>query len=122
VRLQHDPLRAEGGRPHDRSPDPGEHERVREWLAARRFAADGIDWRADFSQTVLPRLPDLPLDLGIIDGAHGFPAPFLDWYYIADRLREGGYVVVDDVHLRTGRVLQEFLLAEEGRWELEARM
>ena len=104
------------------SPDTGEHERVREWLGARGFTADGIVWRADFSQNVLPSLSGLPLDLGLIDGAHAFPAPFLDWYYIAARLREGGYVVMDDVHLRTGRVLQEFLLAEDGRWELEASL
>jgi predicted O-methyltransferase YrrM len=102
------------------SPDPGEHDRIREWLAAHGFAGDRIAWRADFSQNVLPRLPELPLDLGLIDGAHGFPAPFLDWYYIADRLREGGYVVIDDVHLRTGGVLKDFLLAEDGRWEMEA--
>lgn len=104
------------------SPDPGEHDRIREWLAARGFRGDRIVWSADFSQDVLPRLPDLPLDLGLIDGAHGFPAPFLDWYYIADHLREGGYVVVDDVHLRTGQVLKDFLSAEDGRWALEAEM
>ncbi|HEY3117636.1 MAG TPA: class I SAM-dependent methyltransferase, partial [Chloroflexota bacterium] len=41
----------------------------------------------DRSDQCLPRLDLNGLDLVLIDGAHGFPIPFLDWYYTADRLK-----------------------------------
>jgi hypothetical protein len=58
-----------------------------------------------------------PLDLVLIDGGHGFPTPFIDWFYTAGSIRVGGVVVIDDAHLWTGAVLKEFLLAEP-EWRL----
>jgi hypothetical protein len=52
----------------------------------------------------------------LIDGAHGFPSPFIDWFYDGRRLRRGGILIVDDTNLWTGKVLQQFLEAEPG-WE-----
>jgi hypothetical protein len=45
------------------------------------------------------------LDLVLIDGCHGFPGPFIDWYYAASGLKAGG-------------VLCEFLRAEPD-WRVE---
>lgn len=58
-----------------------------------------------------------PLDLILIDGHHGFPTPFLDWYYTADPLRVGGLLIVDDTQLWTGHTLKQFLLRQPG-WEV----
>jgi hypothetical protein len=55
----------------------------------------------------------------LIDGAHGFPIPFLDWYYTADRLNVGGLLAIDDTEIWTGHVLKMFLMAEP-EWKLEA--
>jgi hypothetical protein len=51
----------------------------------------------------------------LIDGSHGFPAPVIDWYYGAGRLRRGGVVVVDDLELPAVRVLVDFL-ERDPRW------
>jgi hypothetical protein len=60
---------------------------------------------------------DLPdLDLVLVDGAHAFPVPFLDWYYGAEKLKAGGLMVVDDIHLLTGTMLADFMGADP-RWE-----
>lgn len=59
-----------------------------------------------------------PLDLVLIDGDHAFPSPFIDWYYTADRINKGGYVIVDDTQLSTGRILHDFLCLEKKRWKL----
>ena len=68
------------------------------------------------SQDWLPRV-DLPdLDLVLVDGAHAFPVPFLDWYYGAEKLKVGGLMVVDDTHLLTGTMLADFMGADP-RWE-----
>ncbi len=68
------------------------------------------------SQDWLPRV-DLPdLDLVLVDGAHAFPVPFLDWYYSAEKLKVGGLMIVDDTHLLTGTMLADFMSADP-RWE-----
>lgn len=87
----------------------------------RRIAASGLDpGRVHFevapSERVLPALERDPLDVVLIDGSHAFPQVFIDWFYTADRLVLGGLLMVDDVHLWTGKVLRRFLDAEPG-WE-----
>ncbi len=57
------------------------------------------------------------LDLAVVDGGHGMPLPFLDWFYFAQRMRTGGLMVIDDTQLWTGYVLQNFLQEEPG-WSL----
>ncbi len=57
------------------------------------------------------------MDLALIDGCHGFPTPFMDWYFISSSLKVGGTLIIDDVQIWTGRILMEFLLAEP-EWTL----
>jgi hypothetical protein len=73
----------------------------------------------DVSEKVLPRLECDMLDLVLIDGRHGFPAPFIDFYYVAEKLNIDGLLVVDDTWIWTGDVLKQYLLSEP-EWELEA--
>jgi hypothetical protein len=70
------------------------------------------------SDRVLPRLvEDGPLDFVLIDGAHRFPYPALDFHYVEHRLRVKGWLVVDDIHIRSVTMLNEFLCAER-EWKL----
>jgi predicted O-methyltransferase YrrM len=71
-------------------------------------AASSLEW--------LPSATLPPLDLVLIDGAHAFPAPFIDWHYTAEALKVGGVVVVDDLQLVTARILADFLRADQ-RWD-----
>lgn len=99
------------------TPAAAEVERIRAWCAARGIDLGRVRFEVARSEAVLPRL-DLPeLDLVLIDGGHGFPTPFVDWCYTADRLRVGGLLIVDDIHLWTGAVLRDFLTEEPG-WVL----
>ena len=66
---------------------------------------------------MLPTLEPGPLDLVLVDGSHSFPQVFVDWFYVATALRVGGHLLVDDVHVWTGRVLRDFLQAEP-EWSL----
>jgi len=93
-----------------------------EFAAITEFAsAHAIDMRAfrgvvARSQDYLPTAELPRLDLVLIDGDHSFPAPFLDWYYAAERLNVGGLLIVDDIQIGTGAILAAFLTADPG-WE-----
>jgi hypothetical protein len=93
-------------------PAAEEAEAVVAFCQEHGIATEGFEFQCGTSDRILPNLSIPELDLVLIDGQHAFPAPFLDWYYTADRLREGGLVAIDDVWIRTGTVLKEFLLAE----------
>jgi predicted O-methyltransferase YrrM len=99
------------------TPAAAEVERIRDYCASRRIALDRVTFHVERSELVLPRLALPELDLVLIDGGHGFPTPFLDWFHGAERLRVGGLLVVDDIQLWTGCVLRDFLVEEPG-WTL----
>jgi predicted O-methyltransferase YrrM len=99
-------------------PDQGQADRILEWCAHNEVPSDTLRFEIAPSETALPNLEQTPLDLVLIDGAHGFPLPFLDWFYAGRRLRAGGIVVVDDVQIWTGRVLQQILDAD-AQWSVE---
>jgi hypothetical protein len=68
---------------------------------------------------VLPALPPRELDLVLVDGAHGFPYPILDWWFLAPRLRVGGLMLLDDAYMPPVRVVVDALRAQPG-WEVAA--
>src|SRR5205823_6508985 len=80
---------------------------------------DRLTFYPDLSETILPGLECEPLDLVLIDGRHGFPAPFIDFYYTANKIKINGLLVIDDTWLWTGDVLKQLLLSEP-EWRLEA--
>lgn len=108
---------AAGGRHTVISPAPDEHQRIQEWCARRGIATEHLTFLAEPSDTALRHTwePET-LDLVLIDGAHGFPYPTLDWFLTAPHLRVGGHVIVDDAFLPAVHSLVRFLLASEG-WE-----
>ena len=94
-----------------------EIERISAWCEEAGVPTAAIDFRQGRSEDILPQLDPSPLDLVLIDGGHGFPSPFIDWYYAGRRLREGGTLVIDDTQIWTGKVLKDFL-GEQPGWEL----
>jgi hypothetical protein len=91
---------------------------VRAFCRTHGISDERVTYVVDRSENVLPRAPIGDLNLALIDGRHGFPATFIDWYYTAGPLKRGGALVVDDTQLWPSRVLKEFLMAEP-RWRLE---
>jgi hypothetical protein len=98
------------------APAPSEFEIIKKYCLDRGIQTSQIDFIAGPSQIVLPALESPSLDLVLIDGGHGFPTPFVDWFYTAGRLKNGGLLIVDDVWLWSCQILCDFL-NEQPQWE-----
>jgi hypothetical protein len=98
-------------------PFTSEIERLKSWGEDVGVPFDTVDFQCGLSEVVLPKLPDAPLDFVLIDGGHGFPTPFIDWWYAGRRLRKDGLLAIDDTELWTGRILMQFLKNQPG-WEV----
>jgi len=92
--------------------------RIRDECARRAISLGKVAFRIGPSHEVLPKLEHRPLDLVLIDGAHGFPYPVLDWWYVAPRLRVGGLMVLDDCYMPPVAVLLDFLRSRDD-WRIQ---
>jgi hypothetical protein len=81
------------------TPDPGEEERIRQRCLELGVDASHVAFRIGPSHAVLAEWAPGPLDLVLIDGAHGFPYPILDWWHLAAHLKVGGTMLLDDAYL-----------------------
>src|SRR6267143_3797445 len=102
-------------------PDGDLADRIREYCQQRNISVERIDFHIGKSENILPGLLSDQLDLVLIDGQHAFPAPFIDWYYTARKLKIGGMLLIDDIQLWTGRNLKDFL-HEEPEWRLTSEL
>jgi hypothetical protein len=99
-------------------PDPQQVAAIRAYCEQRGISLEQVEFIVAPSEDALPRISG-SFDLALIDGAHGFPLPFLDWFYLARALKRGGLVVVDDLYIWTCAALAAFLESEPG-WRLVA--
>ena len=100
------------------APLADEIQRIRDYAREKDLRLDTVTFELDTSERVLPNLRADPLDMVLLDGSHGFPVPLIDWYYTADRLKVGGFLILDDTQLWSVNILKQFLLLEP-EWELE---
>ena len=96
------------------TPSKAEISRIRAYCQKLNLP-ENIHFVPESSETALPCGEDIPreLDMVLIDGAHRFPLPIIDWYYTAPRLKNGGIVAVDDYRMPSVRILFDFLRMEE---------
>ena len=92
--------------------------RIKSFCREHNIPIERLKFEIDYSERVLPKLELDGLDLVLIDGAHGFPMPLIDWYYSCPKLKVGGILILDDTHIWPGHILKEFLMAES-EWKIE---
>jgi hypothetical protein len=111
---------AKAGAEHEAvTPEAAEEDRIRRECERRGIDSSSVRFRIGPSHEVLPRLEPRPLDLVLLDGAHGFPYPVLDWWYVAPHVRVGGLVLLDDAYMPPVRVLVD-ALRKQPAWEVAA--
>jgi hypothetical protein len=100
------------------TPDEAQAGRIRAYLDGLGIDCD-LTFIHQSSDIVLPAGAGIPerLDFVLIDGAHRFPFPIIDWHFTEGRVPVGGMVAVDDFRMPSVRILHDFLLGEDD-WEL----
>ncbi len=100
-------------------PNAFEVDRIKAYCAEQQIDVSNVTFEVKPSERVLPALAPDPLDLVLIDGSHSFPHTFIDWFYTAHRLNVGGHLLLDDVHIWTGRELRDFM-QDDPAWKLDS--
>ena len=100
------------------TPSATEIQAIRDYAAEAGIPLDHVTFAAQPSERCLPHLEAADLDLVLLDGKHAFPWPMVDWFFTADRLKEGGWLLLDDAQMRSVAVLADFLNADPA-WQQE---
>jgi predicted O-methyltransferase YrrM len=97
------------------APDAQLFGRIRGFCQEKGISDTAMEAHIDGSQWVLPRLAadnraSHPiLDFALIDGCHGWPTAFVDLEYTNSMLRQGGYLMIDDVQLHAEKEIARLL-------------
>jgi predicted O-methyltransferase YrrM len=100
------------------TPDRAQAERIRSYCSEHGIT-NTIAFIHDSSDIALASGQGIPdaIDFVLIDGAHRFPFPILDWHFTERKIPVGGILAVDDYLMPSVRILHDFLLGED-EWEL----
>lgn len=99
------------------TPAPNEIERIRVYCRDEHIDLSKVSFVAQPSELYLPASQEGGLDVVLIDGKHAFPWPILDWFFTADKLKRGGYMLLDDARMRAVSVLADFMMVEPS-WKM----
>lgn len=103
------------------APDAGLFQRIESYCANYAISTAKLEKIVGFSQWELPRLAAKlqgTVDFALIDGFHGWPIVFVDFYYINHLVRRGGYIMLDDLQLHSVAELARFLKEQPGYLEV----
>lgn len=100
------------------TPSRDEVERIRRECELRGISLERVRFHVGSSHEVLPAWEPRALDLVLLDGAHGFPYPILDWWHVAHHVRPGGLVVLDDAYMSAVAAVVSYLRSRPA-WSVE---
>lgn len=95
-----------------------EPEAILAYLSEKSISATKLNFITDISENALPHLKGPLLDFVLIDGRHGLPQPWIDFYYTARCLKVGGIMLVDDINLYSCHELTDYM-RNSADWKLD---
>lgn len=92
-------------------PAPHEFELIRTFCARIGVDTTAVTYLHGRSDRVLPLIAS-SFDVALVDGAHAFPTPLIDFHYVSQHLEEGGLLILDDLPIPSVQMLYRTLLTE----------
>jgi predicted O-methyltransferase YrrM len=99
------------------TPSHTEIDLIKKYAAEHDIAMDKVNFAPHSSDYFLPRNEEKGFDIILLDGKHAFPWPIVDWFYTADKLKQGGLMLIDDAEMKSVSVLVDFMQADSG-WQM----
>lgn len=99
-------------------PDKAIVDRIQNYCRSSNIDTRNLELIISKSADTIHQLPRAEYDLILIDGCHGFPSIFVDFYYATKLLKEGGTLIVDDMHIYTCHLAARFMQSDPG-WNVE---
>jgi len=102
------------------APEAQLFDKIRSYCETERIHLAVLEAHVDGSEWVLPKLAAgirnvAPiLDFALIDGSHNWPMVFVDFCYVNQMLKTGGYIMIDDVQLHSVKELARMLSEQPG--------
>jgi hypothetical protein len=101
-------------------PDEPVASRILEYCRSAEIDTRKLNFVISKSADVAHEWPRLEFDLILIDGCHGFPSIFVDFYYATKALKTGGILFLDDMHIFTCQLTARFMETDPG-WNIELK-
>lgn len=102
------------------TPVKAQVDRIQDYCRSAEIDTSNVDFNIAKSSDVIHQLPRSEFDLILIDGCHGFPSIFVDFYYAAKLLKIGGTLIIDDMHIYTCQLAARFAQSDPG-WNVEKK-
>ena len=100
------------------APDSDLRNRIYAFLKESNISKKKLNFLVARSEEFLPRLSvRKKFQIGLIDGNHGWPIPFIDFYYMNRVLDQGAILILNDLHLHSVGELARFL-SRQDQWEV----
>jgi hypothetical protein len=99
------------------APDGQLFDRIRSYCTEHRISDAPLEQYVEGSQWALPRIAvrsDPVFDFALVDGQHGWPMVFVDFYYVNYLVRPGGFIMLDDTQLYSVNELVKLLREQPG--------
>jgi hypothetical protein len=110
---------AAGGTEHEAvTPSQEEADLILAECERRGISTEKLTFRIGSSADVLRDWKPRGLDFALVDGAHAFPYPTLDWWYLAPHLKVGGLMLLDDAYMPPVTAVVDHLRNSRA-WRLE---
>jgi predicted O-methyltransferase YrrM len=90
------------------TPGHRETERILTYCRSAGIDTSNVRFIVSRSSDVIHQMSPSEYDLILVDGCHGFPSVFVDFYYAARALKLGGTIVIDDLHISTCNSIARF--------------
>ncbi len=100
------------------TPSAAEADRIAAECERRGISTERLRFRIGSSADVLRAWEPRPLDFVLVDGAHAFPYPILDWWFLAPHLKIGGLMLLDDAYMPPVAAVVDHLRGSAA-WTLE---
>jgi hypothetical protein len=97
-----------------------EVDRIQDYCRSANIDTSSVKFIVAPSSDIIHQLPRATFDLVLIDGCHGFPSIFVDFYYAAKLLKIGGTLIIDDMHIYTCQLAARFIQSDPG-WNVELK-